>query len=269
MDMKLSYCKILFFIAILFVSSLPTVLLAADKSPEYSGAYSTDLIWQGTVTMSADVLILKGITLTIVAGTQVNVMPAEGTKIDPEYLSSQTELLIRGKLDIQGTPEKPVRFVVMETSATEVIAWSGITLDRADESLIKHVVLERADIAIRCVESSPEIIGNHIANCRYGIFAQQQSHPKILENVLTDGEGGIFCLRNSNPYLLGNRITGHDEEAVFVDASSRPRLDRNMISGNAIGLALYPRDLPVDDVEVTDNVENVRWLGRQGQVEAR
>ena len=267
--MKLSYCKILVFIAVIFVASLTSVLHASDKLPEYSGVYTTDLIWQGTVTMTADVLILKGATLTIHAGTQVNVMPAEGTKIDPEYLSSQTELLIRGKLDIQGTPEKPVRFVVMETSATEEIAWSGITLDRADESFIKHVLLERADIAIRCVESSPEIIGNRIVNCRYGIIAQKQSHPKILQNVLADGEGGIFCLRGSNPYLLDNQITGHDEEAVFVDASSRPWLDRNMISGNAIGLALYPRDLPFDAVEVTGNVENVRWLGRQGQVKAR
>ncbi len=81
--------------------------------------------------------------------------------------------------------------------------------------------------------------------CRYGIVAQQQSHPKILENALADGEGGIFCWNGSNPYLLDNRITGHDEEAVFVDAGSRPWLDRNTISGNAIGLALYPRDLPL------------------------
>ena len=55
-------------------------------------------------------------------------------------------------------------------------------------------------------------------------------------------------------------------EAVFVDESSRPWLDRNTISGNTIGLALYPRDLPFDPVAVTDNGEDLRWLGRQGQV---
>ena len=271
--MKLSHWKIISIaIAIamsLFMSAVPSALRASDLPLEYSGAYSGDLVWQGTVTMTADVLILKGGSLTIHAGTQVKVIPAEGTKIDPEYLSSQTELLIRGRLDIQGTSVAPVRFVITKTSENEEIAWSGITLDKAAESHIKHVELERADIAIRCVESSPEITGNRIANCRYGIIAQQQSHPKILENKLLDGEGGIFCLRGSNPYLLGNQITGHDEEAVFVDESSRPSLDRNMISGNAIGLALYPRDLPFDDVEVTGNMENVRWLGRQGQVEAR
>jgi len=269
--MKSSCWKIIgFIVAInLAFASVPSVLQAAGMASEYAGAYPGDMVWQGTVTMTDDVLVLKGGTLTIHAGTQVNVVPAEGTKIDPEYLSSQTELLIRGKLDIQGTPEAPVRFVILETSETEEIAWSGITLDRAAESFIKNVELERADIAVRCVESSPEIKGARIANCRYGIVAQQQSHPKILGNKLIDGEGGIVCLRRSNPYLLDNRITGHDEEAVFVDASSRPLLDRNSISGNSIGLALYPRDLPFDSVGVTDNQENVRWLGRQGQVEAR
>jgi len=268
--MKSSRCKITsILVVIALVVSASTTLWAADPAVEYSGAYAGDLVWEGTVTMTADVLVLEGGSLTVRAGTQVNVVPAEGTKIDPEYLSSQTELLVRGKLDIQGTVEAPVRFVIVETSGTEEIAWSGITLDRAAESSIRNVELERADTAIRCVESSPEVEGTLITDCRYGIVAQQQSHPKIIGNVIADGEVGVFCLRGSNPYLLHNQITGHDEEAVFVDASSRPWLDRNTISGNSIGLALYPRDLPYDTTAVTDNLENVRWLGGQGQVEAR
>ena len=275
MDMKLTCWKIMFIcisvsMSVTFLSSTlyasGTALQAGKTVRQYQGVYSGDLVWEGIVTMAGDVLILEDGSLTIRAGTQVNIVPAEGTKIDPEYLSSQTELLVRGKLDIQGTPESPVRFLIVETSETDEIAWSGITLDNAAESHIRYAELERADIAVRCVTSSPEIMGNRIVNCRYGIVAQQQSHPKILENDLLDGEGGIFCWRGSNPYLLNNRITGHDEEAVFVDESSRPRLDRNTISGNTIGLALYPRDLPFDSVSVTDNGENLRWLGRQGEV---
>lgn len=268
--MKSSCCKITgILVSIALVVSAAATLWAADSAREYSGAYAGELVWEGTVTMTADVLVLEGGTLTVLPGTQVNVVPAEGTKIDPEYLSAQTELLIRGKLDIQGTVEAPVRFVIIETNDTDAIAWSGITLDRAAESFIRNVEMERAESAIRCVESSPEIEGARIANCRYGIVAQQQSHPKILGNVIADGEGGVFCLRGSNPYLLHNQIRGHDEEAVFVDDSSRPWLDRNTISGNSIGLALYPRDLSYDSTAVSGNLENVRWLGHQGQVEAR
>jgi hypothetical protein len=258
--------SVVFFLAIVLAATLvPASLPAAETVPEYAGAYAGDLVWEGTVTMAADVLVLAGGSLTIRAGTRVNVIPAEGTKIDPEYLSAQTELLVRGTLDIQGTAAAPVRFVIMAADGGEEIAWSGITLDRAGDSRLRHVELERADIAVRCVASAPEISGCQISRCRYGIVAQQQSHPKILGNTLADGEGGIFCWVGSNPYLLDNRITGHDEEAVFVDASSRPWLDRNTISGNAVGLALYPRDLPYDSVAVTGNTENLRWLGRQGQ----
>lgn len=263
--MKSSTWKIIGLLFVMHLALEASASRAAEAPAAYSGAYSGALVWQGAVTMTGDVLVLENGSLTILAGTQVNVVPAEGTKIDPEYLSSQTELLVRGKLDIQGTPEAPVRFVVSGTAETEAFAWSGITLDKAAQSRIQFAELERADIAIRCVGSSPEIKGNRISNCRYGIVAQQQSHPQILANTLKGGEGGIFCWRDSSPYLLDNRITGHDEEAVFVDASSRPRFERNTISGNAIGLALYPRDLAFDSVALTDNVENVRWLGRQGQ----
>ena len=245
--------------------ALTSSVQADELVPEYSGAYAQDLVWEGTVTMSGDVLILKGGSLTIRPGTQVNVFPAEGTKIDPEYLSSQTELLVRGKLEILGTADAPVRFVLIERNDLEEIAWSGITLDSAAQSLILHAELERADIAIRVVASSPEIKGNKITRCRYGIVMQQQSHPKILDNLLSEGEGGIFCWKGSNPYLLGNTIQNHDEEAIFVDIDSRPWIGRNFVSGNAIGLALYPRDLPLDSVVVTDNIENVRFLGHQGE----
>jgi nitrous oxidase accessory protein NosD len=249
----------------LAVATVLPLSATAGKVPEYAGAYSQDLIWEKTVTMSADVLILKGGSLTVRAGTQVNVVPAEGTKIAPEYLSALTELLVRGTLDIQGTREEPVRFVITDTNEATEIAWSGITLDNAIKSKIQNAELERADIAVRCVSSSPYLKGNRITNCRYGLVVQQESHPKVLENIFVGGEGGVFCWRGSNPYLYGNRITGHDEEAVFVDDTSRPSLDGNMISGNAIGLALYPRDLPFDEALVSDNTENVRWLGRQGQ----
>jgi hypothetical protein len=267
MDMTLSKgnTRLISLVVVFFLGLMLSSSQALAEPMSYAGAYATDLVWEGTVTMSGDVLILPGATLTVRAGTQVNVIPAEGTKIDPEYLSPQTELLIRGRLKIQGTADRPVRFVAQPAAEEQDIAWSGITLDKASDSQISFAVLTRADIAIRCVGSSPVIQDNRIVDCRYGIVAQQKSHPKILGNTLIGGEGGVFCWRESNPYLLDNQITAHDEEAVFVDASSRPWLDRNTITDNAIGLAIYPRDLPFDQTAITGNRENVRWLGHQGQ----
>lgn len=258
-------CKIKTILILLgFVFGVASGLSAATIN-EYRGAYSGEVVWQGNVTMIGDVLILEGASLVIRPGTQVNVVPAEGTKIDPEYLSSQTELLVRGRLDIQGTAEAPVRFNIVENQAVEDIAWAGITLHRAADSSISHAVISRADTAIRCVTSSPRITGSKISGCRYGIIAQEQSHPEVIDNVLIGGEGGIFCWGGSNPYIVDNTITGHDEEALFVDAKSAPRLGANLVSENAIGLALYPRHLSFERVVSRNNLEDLRWLGSQGK----
>ena len=257
--------KTIVFLLIALTGAVLAKTSQATESFEYKESYAGDLVWQGKVTMAADVLILKGGSLTIKPGTEVTVVPAEGTKIDPEYLSSQTELLVRGFLDIQGTPTAPVRFVLASVDDSTDTAWAGITLDRAGDSRIAHAKLERADIAIRCVQSSPDIVGNRISRSRYGIVAQHQSHPVIQDNLLVDGEGGIFCWRHSHPQLINNRVLGHDEEGVFIDATSYPRMVGNRISQNAIGLALYPSDEKINDAEIQNNTENVRWLGRQGQ----
>lgn len=236
-------------------------LSGADTPTEYAGAYGGALVWEDVVTMRDDVLILAGGSLTIRPGTEVRIVPAEGTQIDPEYFSSLTELLVRGRLEIEGTVDRPVRFTIVERPELEAIAWAGITFDSGAAGHVRHAVIERADTGIRCVGSAPELAGNQIRRCRYGIIAQAASHPKILDNRIMDGEGGVFVWRGSNPYLKGNHIAGHDEEGVFVDADSRPYLDRNTVTGNAIGLALYPRDLPFDDTEVKGNTENLRFLG--------
>lgn len=256
--------RLLPFLLLLLAACQPLRPAADDGRPpagEYAGAYGGDVVWSGVVTMTGDVLILAGGSLTIRPGTEVRVVPAEGTQIDPEYFSSLTELLIRGRLLIEGTAERPVRFTLVERPGLEEIAWAGITLDAAGASVLRHAVIERAEAGVRCVSSSPEIVGSLIRRCRYGIIAQAASHPKILDNRIADGEGGIFCWRGSNPYLKGNVISGHDEEGVLVDSTSRPYLDRNTVTGNAIGLALWPRDLAYDDTAVTGNTENLRWLG--------
>ncbi|PLX88456.1 MAG: hypothetical protein C0614_02475 [Desulfuromonas sp.] len=246
-------------------ASSMSVSSRVEREPTvYAGVYGEDLVWSGQVTMDGDVLILENARLTILPGTEVLVTPAEGTQIDPEYLSSLTELLVRGRLDIQGSAAEPVRFVAANSVFGEDYAWAGIILDQAGESRIVHAEIVRAETAIRTVSCSPLIEGNLISHCRYGIVTQQQSHPKVLDNTIRNGEGGLFCWGGSNPYLKGNRIIDHDEEGVFVDAGSRPWLDRNTISGNSIGLAIYPRDLPFDPFAISNNRQDVRFLGSQG-----
>ncbi len=214
----------------------------------------------GELYMPGDVLVPAHSTLRLRPGTIIYVLPAEGTKIDPEYLSPETELLVRGTLQINGTVRHPVRFIPLSVPAEGEPAWAGITLANSKDSRIEHAQIEHAETALLLIGSSPEVRSNQLRFNRYGIIAQQGSAPLIIDNVLEKGEAGIFCWLGSHPQLVGNRVADHFEEGVFADASSRPLLQGNQISGNDLGLVLYDQTLAGDLSGVSGNREDLRLL---------
>ena len=230
---------------------------------EIAGVLLGETVLAGEILLAGDVLVPRGSTLIIRPGTVVHIRTSESTKIDPEYLSPATEILIRGTLRCEGSEDAPIRFEAGPPPAGETIAWAGIIFAGGSGS-VAWSSIAAAESGILCIAAAPELHHNTIEGCRYGIVAQKGSAPQILDNVLSGGEGGIFCWLDSQPPLLRNRISDNAEEGIFVDASSRPRLGRNMVSGNAIGLALFSRELPFDATEIVDNGENVRFLGGGG-----
>jgi parallel beta-helix repeat protein len=234
---------------------------------EVAGILRGETVLEGEVLFSGDVLIPVGSTLTLLPGTRVRVQVSESTRIDPEYLSAATELLVRGTLNILGTPEAPVVFLATEapgSAADTDPLWAGIILDGASGTL-RHLQLSRAETGVLCLGSSPLIEKSLFSECRYGLIAQQGSAPRLLTNRFEKGEGGVFCWLGSDPVLEGNSIVGNAEEGVFVDGTSRPTLAGNRISGNGIGLALYPRDLVYDPSQIRENDENILLLGPEAE----
>jgi len=244
--------------------------VAAPSGPEGSpapteiaGVLSGETVLAGEVVLAGDVLVPRGSRLIIRPGTTLHVQVAESTRIDPEYLSAATELLVRGTLQIEGTEQQPVRFVTGPAPEGSGVAWAGIELDGAVASRIVGAQIERADVGILCIGSSPEIRGCTLDGCRYGLVLQGSS-PQVAGNQVENGEGGVFCWLGSNPALQENRIAGQDEEGIFVDRHSRPRLFGNTVTGNAIGLALYPGGFETDLRQFEGNGEDVRTLGGNG-----
>jgi len=222
---------------------------------EYAGVLPGETTWSGEILVRGDVLVPAGSTLIVEPGTVVTVRPTESTRIAPDYLSPRTEILVRGRLLVQGTADRPVRFQTEKEGG-----WAGIELDRAWRSAVKGARIIGAETGVLCLGCSPRIAGNRIAGGRYGIIVQAGGAPKILDNEIADGEGGVFCWSGARPYLKGNRISGHEEEGIFAAFGSRPWLDRNRVTGNDIGIALGGRDLPVDRREVTGNRVDLFYL---------
>ncbi len=241
---------------------LPTAAELANLPP-LQGVLPGETVLSGRVYLADDVLIPADARLVIRAGTTVFVRVAESTKIDPEYLSSATELLVRGTLRIEGSAAQPVRFVPVSDQA-EGVLWSGITLDGARDSHIAHLDLSQAEAGVQCIGSSPVIESSRFVGCRYGLIVQQGSSPQLRQNQILQGEGGIFCWRESHPLIENNLIRDNDEEGIFVDASSRPQLTGNRIVGNDVGLALYPRELAAAADQARGNRQDLLWLGQEG-----
>jgi parallel beta-helix repeat protein len=229
---------------------------------EISGRISGVVELSGEVLVSGDLLVPAGSMLIVRPGTTLRVRAAEGTKIDPEYLSPATEILVRGTLRILGTAADPVR-LVPERASPEDVVWAGILFDGGSGSVVWSEIVA-AESGILCIAAAPGLEHNILRRCRYGIIAQHGSAPAIVGNTLLDGEGGLFCWDRSSPLVRDNRITGHAEEGIVVDRSSRPLLKGNVVSGNDIGLLLGDCDLPHTAEQVRGNREEIRCLANGG-----
>jgi len=227
---------------------------------EVAGVLVGETILSGEVLLTGDILIPHGSTLIIRPRTRVRIRPSESTKIDPEYLSAASEILVRGRLLCAGSEAAPIIFDAGSPVAGEEVAWAGIIFD-GGSGVVSWSRISSAENGILCIAAAPEIHHNDIRQCRYGIVAQKGSAPHIADNLISAGEGGLFCWLGSDPQVVRNRISGNAEEGIFVDAGSRPRLEGNDVRGNAIGLALFSRDLSFDATGIVDNGENVRLLG--------
>lgn len=246
---------------IVLLAACTTASPPAQLQQQLSGVINKDLTLGGEILLNGDLLILPGKTLTLLPGTIVHVRTAESSKIDPEYLSSFTEILVRGTLLAEGTVSAPIVFVPETPGDVDEVVWAGIILDRVAASVIRHARIEGAEQGILLLAAAAQISENTIRHCRYGLVVQGEGSPTLYGNEIDAGEGGLFVLAGATPDIDRNRITAQVEEGLFVDAASRPHLGRNEISGNAIGLLLHHRDLPFERSGISGNREDLRIIG--------
>ena len=202
---------------------------------EIGGVLTGETILQGDYLLVTDLLIPKGSRLVVKPGTLIQVRRAELTKIDPEFLSSMTELLIRGSISIEGTAEKPVVIVPeKETSAADP-AWAGILLDNAKSSSIRNARISGAETGLLMINAEVELAYSRLEKNRYGVVIQA-GQPLLNNNLISKGEAGLFIWNGAEPNLNKNVIRQNAEEGLYIDRSSRPVLSGNRSVQNAIGL---------------------------------
>ncbi len=222
----------------------------AQQPPEVAqresigGVLTVDTVLAGDYLLETDLQVPAGITLTIRPGSSIQVVASDSTKIDPEYLSKETEILIRGRLLARGTAAEPIRFVAAGPEKKQV-QWAGLQFVSSRGSQLEHLLIEQAETGILCLDSSPQINSVRILRSRYGILLQQNSHPLISDSYLADGEAGLFCWDQSAPILQRTTISGHQEEGIYLGRDCAAKLRESLIRKNDRGIVL-PSGIAID-----------------------
>ncbi len=119
-----------FSILILASLILAPLLIAAPealRAPTHEGVvYTSDQTWSGEISLGEDVTIANGATLTIQAGTHLNV-------------TEDVTITIEGYLEIQGSTEEPVEIWGSWIVDTSIQArWQGFHLTSGSSSTVSH-----------------------------------------------------------------------------------------------------------------------------------
>jgi hypothetical protein len=209
------------------------------QGPESAGAPVTiqgklvaDGVWRGTVILADDFLVPRGRTLRILAGTRVLVRPADTTKTEPEYLDNATELLVRGRLIVDGTASRPVSFgpLPVEAGGENGARWGGIIFDGGDGE-IRHCRLTGAETGVTLLGSSAAISDLAVSDVRQGIAVHRGSAPRLTRVSVQAEDGGISCWPGSSPTFERVDAAAREHEGLLVAPGAAPRISGSSFTG--------------------------------------
>jgi len=186
---------------------------------------TADTVWQGEVVLDHDVLVPAGRTLTIKPGTRVKVVAAVSTKTDPEYLSPLNEIMVRGKLIVEGTAAAPVVFC--SSHATTTVSWAGIIID-SGKAVIRSAVINDADTGVLVLRGMLDINDTVLTKNRYGIvLSGKDSSGVIAATRITANEYGVVRLNGAVFETGRSLIEGNRKKDTYTAAAKDVRLMMN------------------------------------------
>lgn len=212
-----------------------------------------DTLWQGKVEIREDVLVPEGVTLTLAAGTAVRVQAAESTKIDPEYLSHQTEIMVRGTLKILGESNQRVSFSL--SGEADQGRWAGIIVDGGVVAG-QWFRISNAEHAVLVVRGTANLAEAIIEENHYGLVAQSAAAEVALHQTrIRKNDYGLMIYD-------GAAVTEVETEIADNEKANR-------FSGNSKLVKILPKVYEPLGQDLTRVLKNETLLGSnvwQGKV---
>jgi hypothetical protein len=191
---------------------LPLLFFMFLSGYSHAATLTKDTVWQGEVKVEEDILVPKGVTLTIKAGTTISVVSAESTKTDPEYVSPLTEITIRGTLNVEGTEKAPVVFAGVDDRAG---SWAGIVIDQGLGAL-RTCRIKNADTALYVIDGNVVVHDSVLKDNRYGVVAQgNRTEVRMEGSRVTENEYGTFTFQGAHLVLKGSAVAGNRKKDSY------------------------------------------------------
>lgn len=191
-------------------------LLVLLPFPVFATVLKSDTTWSGTVFITDDILVSEGVTLTIEPGTKIRVIPAESTKTDPEYVSSLTEITVRGSLIANGEKASPVEFLVEGEKRS---AWAGIIVD-GGKAVLDSTIISDAETGVYVLRGSLVMSGSLLKQNRYGITVQgHEAVARVTTTRVEDNDYGVFLLNGAKIESTENIIKENRKKDRFTSAA--------------------------------------------------
>lgn len=190
------------------------------------GSLTNDSTWHSGANpyhLKGDVIVPTGSILTIKPGVIV--------KAD-----AKSRLIIYGRLDANGEKNAPVLFTATDKNQN----WGGIVFERsAEKCSLSNFELNDAEIGIRIIEGSPEIVSGTVKECMTGIRIEGSRSAPVLDDltIYKNKTNGIEATDMAKARITRCRIAYNSDSGVKL-VRSQAKVLKNDISYNKNGVFL-------------------------------
>ncbi|MEW6756187.1 MAG: right-handed parallel beta-helix repeat-containing protein [Candidatus Latescibacterota bacterium] len=220
--------------------------------------------WSGTVTLTGDVTIPAGTTLTIGEGTEVRVLT--GDDLAGGTYPDGTEIIVQGVLNVNGSGEQPVVFRSAD-SPTSSVAWRGLRIGSGAGVQVSfaHTHVENPWPGIH-LNGTPGLLNwgtdpaaaTQISHCNVGIHGRN-GFSGMVQNVditMVAGAEGVKLDTCQQVTVRNVSVRGAGTNSIHVKGGSGHHLLNCTLIGSGVATGVYLGNTTNPEV-MACHIENV------------
>lgn len=188
-----------------------------------STTLTSNTSWSGKILVEQDILVPEGVTLRVAPGTIIRVAASDSTKTDPDFISSQTEIIVRGTIVVDAKAEAPV---VFKGTDEKRATWAGIIID-GGKATIHAATISDAETGVTVLKGVLAMSGSLLRKNRYGMVLHgPDAVAQARGNRLEENEYGLLLLNGARIDSKDNIVANNRKKDSYVSAvkGRRPAL---------------------------------------------